>query len=275
MPVICVMFPRLITSPWFGPVSRRRVERFAGRQRLVITPDNGNLVISYLGVTRRWRSLGLLIGVLLSTAWAFRDSRLSINFLAAFTGWFVGALVAEYRIASAPPGARRAASLEPRLLRRQLRSGALRLPIFMTAVSAVCGSAALVSAGTGADVDVPLVLGYLAAAVAAFGLPVIVGRHVLARPRPLGTSVDQQLADDALRDRSLQVLAGCAIALATYPAANLASQVGDSLNERLGGVPWIMGAVLLVLGPICGWLVATRARPKSPADDPSLASQPS
>jgi hypothetical protein len=258
VPVGAILVGRAVS----GPVSRRRVERFADRQRLVITPDNGNIVIAYLGTTRRWRALGLLSGVLIAGLWSFRDSRISINFLAAFAGWFVGALVAEFRIASVPPGARRAASLEPRLLRRQLRAGALRLPIFLTAVSGVCAVSVLVSADGGDD-EVPLVLGYVVAAIAAFVLPVLVGRHVLVRPRPIGTRRDQQHADDALRDRSLQTLAGSSIALAAYPAGNLAVQAGTSLGDGAvaASIP-IVGAVLLVIGPICGWLVATRGRPE-------------
>lgn len=44
-----------------APVPRERVARFARRQGLAITPDNGAAVIRYLATTRRWRA-GCLVG---------------------------------------------------------------------------------------------------------------------------------------------------------------------------------------------------------------------
>jgi hypothetical protein len=256
---IAVLLVRAVS----GPVSRYRVERFAARQDLVITAGNGNLVINYLRTTRRWRVIGLSTGVLVAAAWSLRDSRITVNALAAFAGWFVGALVAEYRVVSLEPGSRRAASLVPRLLRRQLRAPARTLLVGMVVVVAACALASLLAAAAGRDIEVPLLVGYALAAAGALGLPLLVGRHVLSRPRPLAAADDRQRADDALRDRSLHVLAGCAIALAAFPAANLALNLGRSLSETVVAPSTrILGAVLLVAGPISGWLVATRSRPQ-------------
>lgn len=256
-----VVLVLVIVRAMFGSVSRVRVERFARRQGLVITPGNGNLVIAYLGITRRWRVLGLGAGVLLTAAWSLRDSQITVNALTAFAGWFIGGLVAEYRIASIEPSARRAASLEPRLLRRQIGTAARVLLLILVAVTVIGAGGCLLAATDGRDVDGPQVFGYLAAAVLTLGLPVLVGRHVLSRPRPLAVTFDRQRADDALRDRSLHVLAGCAIALTAFPAANLALQLGHALaGTDAQGPVRALGLVLELAGPIGGWVVATRSR---------------
>src|SRR5437763_6179029 len=46
-----------------GSVSRRWVEEFAKLHRLEVTPGNGNQIIAYRATTRRWRTTGLLLGV--------------------------------------------------------------------------------------------------------------------------------------------------------------------------------------------------------------------
>src|SRR5262249_514282 len=97
----------------YGPVARSRVRRFAQRQRLLITAANGNAVIVYLAVTRRWRAAGLATGLAISIAWSLRDNAVRLNALTLFAGWFVGALIAEARIVRRPPGERRQASLTP------------------------------------------------------------------------------------------------------------------------------------------------------------------
>jgi hypothetical protein len=245
-----------------GPVSRTRVERFAGRQALAITAGNGNLVIRYLRTTRRWRTLGLATGLLLTVAWSLRDSRITVNALSAFAGWFVGAMVAEYRVATLEPGARRAASLEPRLLRQRLAPAARGLPLVLGGVTLAGAACSLLAAGAGRDVDRTRVFGQVLAAVLALGLPLLVGRHVLGRPRPLAAALDQQLADDAIRDRSLHVLAGCAIALTALPAGNLMLYLGASVPDlHIADPIGVLGALLLVAGPLLGWAVATRGRP--------------
>jgi hypothetical protein len=247
-------------------VSPGRLERFARRQALVITPGNRDLVIGYLVTTRRWRVAGLSLGILISIGWSLRDSRITVNALTAFAGWFVGAMVAEYRVATLEARARRAASLEPRLLRRQLGTAARTLPVLLFAVAAVCAGASLLAAAAGREVRVALVLGHAVAAVLALALPVLVGRHVLARPRPLTRALDRQFADDALRDRSLQVLAGCAIALTAFAAGDLALDLSRALDgTQLGDLLGLVGALLPLAGPICGWVVATRARSRPPA----------
>src|SRR5690349_7783409 len=157
-----------------GPVSRERLERFARRQALVLTPGNSGLVTEYLATTRRWRATGLAAGILLTVAWSLRDNRVTINAMIAFASWFVGALVAEFRVASLEPGARRAASLEPRLLRRQLVTSARILPVYLFGLAVACAVASLLAIAAGREVQVPLLLGQVGLAVLALGLPALV-----------------------------------------------------------------------------------------------------
>src|SRR5688500_8851547 len=82
-----------------GPVSRTRVEPFARRQRLTITAANGDHVIRYLATARRWRAAGATAGILASVTAALPQGQLRVDFFLLFAGWFLGALVAEFRVA--------------------------------------------------------------------------------------------------------------------------------------------------------------------------------
>ena len=86
-----------------GPIRKTRVDRFAARQVLPITPVNGEQVVRALGITHRWRRLGLMSGFAVAATVAAMQARIEVNFLAMFLGWFVGAVIAEWRI-SAPSG---------------------------------------------------------------------------------------------------------------------------------------------------------------------------
>jgi len=98
-------------------ISRGRVSRFAVRQRLHLSTGNAPLVVRAIAVTHRWRRAGLALGFLTGFAMAATQSRLSIDFVAMFLGWFVGAVVAEWRISTLPvEGTRRVAALETRSL---------------------------------------------------------------------------------------------------------------------------------------------------------------
>src|SRR5690606_21615038 len=96
-----------------GPVARGRVERFARRQHLTVTPDNGEHVIRYLATVRRWRVAGLLGGIGVSIL-RYLPDELRFDAVTIFAGWFVGALVAEVRVVHLAHGARRAAALRSR-----------------------------------------------------------------------------------------------------------------------------------------------------------------
>jgi hypothetical protein len=222
--VIAAFFLTLLclfaTSIVNGTVSRRRLERFAKQQALPITVDNGSLVIRYLATTRRWRSAGLLVAAVLFTTWSAQLGGFSLNLLELFAGWFVGAVVAEWRLAAAATGGKRAARLVPRRSRDYLRLPARALPGM---VFVICAGVAIVDA-VGALNGRHAVWGQLVpwVLVTAVGLALVyaVQRRVLTRPQPV-VAPDVLAADAAIRARSLQVLAGSAVAAAGLPAAEL------------------------------------------------------
>jgi hypothetical protein len=75
------------------------MERFAQQHRLVVTADNGQRVIDYLATTRRWRATGLAAGLAASLAWHLRQQMFGVNWVFMLAGWFLGALIAELRVA--------------------------------------------------------------------------------------------------------------------------------------------------------------------------------
>jgi hypothetical protein len=100
------------------------VERFAQQHRLVVTADNGQRVIDYLATTRRWRATGLAAGLAASLAWHLRQQMFGVNWVFMLAGWFLGALIAELRVARLT-ARRSAAVLVPRSADRYLPPVAL------------------------------------------------------------------------------------------------------------------------------------------------------
>jgi hypothetical protein len=253
----------LVAGVSTAPVSLPRLRRFAARQELLVTEANGPLVVRALAVTRRWRALGLTTGVLLGLLWALRDHRLTLNFTAAFLGWFVGAVVAEWRLAGlVVETGRRTASLARRTVTAYLRRDAavllglacLALVVLFGAVVARAGSVGSGAAGLRGEATL-----WLAAAAAGLAAVTATLRRVASRPQP---AVDGDLlaADDALRARSANVLAGSAIVAAGYPAASLLGLLGTTFARSSGA--WAGASVAaLLLTVVVGWLVAVRPSP--------------
>ena len=222
---VCV---RAVSSS-VGAVSRQRVAKFARRQALIITPDNGNLVIAYLATTRRWRAAGLATGVIVSFAWSI-DNGLSINMVDLIAGWFVGAVIAEWRIARAPVGTRRAASLQPRVPDVYASGAARAVPFLVTAVAVAVVGVGVVVGMSGRDVPIPQIV----------------------------TLADVLAADDAIRSRSLRVLVG---AIGTLTAYCVVAQLGF-LSHAYGGTGphgsiGLAQVVLWLLGTLFGRAMGT------------------
>ena len=263
MVVIGVLLVWLVRVSATGPVPRHRLHAFAVRQELVITPSDGALVIRYLATTRRWRTVGLTTGVGAAAGWALRDGEVRFDALSAFAGWFVGAVVAEWRVATAGPPDRPSARLAPRLLRDHVGPVGRWSPVAGLAVAAALAAWALADAAAGGDVDVLRVLGLLVLAVAALGVPAVVGRHVLERRQPADLAPDVLAADDAVRRRSLHVLAGCALALVAWPSSTLVQQV-----PAADGPASLLVGLVVLSSIIGGWLVARTPYRLQPHPDP-------
>jgi hypothetical protein len=278
--ITAVLAPLTAWLP-FHDVTRRRLARFARRQALPITVDNGMLVIGYLATTRRWRSSGLLMALLVDVAYSATLSRENVPHVtgaAVFAGWFIGAVIAEWRIATIPVGDRRTASLHGRRLGDYVARPAL---VVAATVWVVVAGAALLAAADTVLQHRPLrhyrqipgslwtELAFLVLAGAALGL---VANRVLRRPQPLAAP-DVLAADDALRRHSLYVLVGSALALAGYLGAAIVSTFGvngPGSSYQLSQGLQLVGVLVL---PIAGALIALspRRRPARVPDAPVSA----
>lgn len=264
-----VAFVAVLLSTPFHPVSRRRVERFARRQSLRITEGNGGLVIGYLATTRRWRAAGLIASVATVAVYSWwQDRAVQLSFLSIFAGWFVGAVIAEWRISTAASGSRRVASLVPRRAADYLPAYARWLPVVFWAVAFGTGvSAAGYLLAHGRAVPAAL-FGWLAVMVGVGVAIVQVQRHVLRRPQPLADA-DVLAADDAIRSRTLHVLSGSTLALGGYLATAVLGAVQDVAWLNDGPVSPV-SAIAILLAPILGVLIATaQAQPRVRADSPT------
>jgi hypothetical protein len=244
----------LLTIP-FRDVTRIRVERFALRQSLSITADNGPMVLRYLATTRRWRGWGLLVSILASLLWSgITGSGVRLTVTALFAGWFVGAIAAEWRVgvdARRADGPRAAASLTPRRLSSYL-SVYLRSLLIVSVAAVLIAEVAVEVATTGRRL---LLLVPPAGTAVLLVVTTVVARRVLARPQRL-RDPGLVAADDALRSRSLRVLTGSAIAASGYLASAsvlIASHDASTSSQGLFRLGEIFGGLVL---PIVGVLVA-------------------
>jgi hypothetical protein len=235
-----------------GPVSRARVQRFAARGGLIITATNGEHVIRYLATTRRWRATGLAAGYWVSVAPSLVGPRLSVNFAVLFAGWFGGAVIAETRVAHLARSAQPVASLVARQMSGYVspvaRAG---LPI-AAGFGLALGATAVIARIGGADVNLAQAAAWLVAVGLVTGLIRTVQQRVLHRPQP-PAEPDVIAADDAIRSRSLHVLAGAGAALVAYCAMGQLLAFGGSaehLAQRIGLIATPTVAVL-------GWWLST------------------
>jgi hypothetical protein len=241
----------------FRRVSRHRVDRFARRHQLTVTAGNGPIILRYLATTSAWRSAGLLLagGVTLYDAW-LRGEGVELDYVSVFAGWFVGAIVAEWRIERmATNGPRRSAALVPRRIGDYLALWVLCLPIAVFALVLAVEFVGLVNAPRHRD---ELAAWLLVTAVSSVSI-VIVSRHVLARPQPMAAP-DVIAADEARRAASLRVLAGSAIAIGGYLLVGVA---GLQLRPVWLWETWqpLVTTFAALLLPLLGAAAAILSRP--------------
>ncbi|MDQ1680976.1 MAG: hypothetical protein QOI42_1835 [Frankiaceae bacterium] len=213
-----------------GPVSRERLSRFAERQRQTITAGNGNLVIAYLATTRRWRATGLLVSLLAGVVVGVRTGRLSVGALPLLSGWFAGAVVAEWRVGRPPAGERRAASLVPRVATAYLPRSARALPLVTAGLSLVVLLVALSLNHRPRALPLRSLALSAAMAVVLAAAARVVERRVVDRSQPL-TEPDVLAADDAIRSRSLHVVVGATATLALFCVSSQLSALADAVTD--------------------------------------------
>lgn len=258
----------LLATP-FQRVSRARVEKFARRQTLTVTVENGPLVIRYLATTRRWRGGGLLVSaaatvgvpLVVEALWPQRaPSHVGVSALAMFVGWFVGAVVAEWRVSAAAAGPRRAAVLEPRRLADYVPQPSRALPMIAWTFLGAYELVAVAYVAARHPGGLASVLWWLALSVLAAAALVTVGRRVLLRPQR-HTEPGLRAADDAIRSRSLHVLAACALAIAGYLLSGITIALSRYASPMTDGLaaPIEVGSTLLA--PLLGLIIATSTAP--------------
>jgi hypothetical protein len=268
--VLIVLVIVLIAMLVFGDSTSARATRlasFARRQGVEVTEHNADYIQTSLRQSRFWRRFGLLasfvsgIGVTMPFGASRAEDQPPARWLVLFAGWFLGLIVAEWRASGiATGGGHRRATLAPRAVRD-----------YVTPAAAwVLGGFALIAAGSGLWMAVRATGhqeirgpagGVVAVAAAAALLVAATGRRILRRAQ---TVVDDALtaADDGLRARSLQLLAGGSVAATSWVAAAFLALVGrtydpfahgTSLWANIGG----MGVLLAFAGSVAGVAVGT------------------
>jgi hypothetical protein len=248
-----------------GPLRRGTVERFSRRQRLELTDGNAPHVVVALLVTHRWRRAGLVVGLGVGLLWSMRNGALTLHLIAGLLGWFVGAVVAEWRIGRlTPAGNRRIAGLAPRGISRYLTAEVRAIIALVGAGLVVLLVVSAVRGGVRGEWWAWL--GYVLALGSGLGLT---ARAVVARPSGF-VDGGVRAADDALRCHGLTVLAGSAVA-AAYPAlvglALLA--VYPAGRHPTTDPPWALAVVVVCL--LTGYLVAVWSPSTRAAREPGSA----
>src|SRR5215510_845671 len=249
--IVLGMLAWLVNFAAGEPVSRVRLERFARRQRLVVTAANGNRVIAYLARVRRWRSAGVIAGIVATLVWSLQHSSFTLNTLSMFAGWFAGALVAEVSQARVPIGPRRVTALQPRLPRDYVSRFSWALVPVTAGLSVAIGAVTAVEAWRGLmnpDWTAGLWLGF---ALVVAVLVRLTQRHVLNRPQPLDEP-DVLAADDAIRSRSLHVLCGGGAALILYCCSGQLAALGLGFGDPFYQPAIVAQALGLFLIPALG-----------------------
>lgn len=257
-----------------GPVSRQRLDRFARRQQLTVTADNGNQVIRYLATTRRWRVAGFMGGIAASQIGAPDGTIVNFNFVTIFAGWFLGALVAEVRVDHLAHGRIRTASLRPRRPEQYVRPFTWALVPATAVIALVTGAITAVADRAGwAEPNWAWAGLWLGLAVAVAVTVRLIQLAVLRRAQPVAAP-DVIEADDAIRSRSLHVLSGGGAALVLFLTLNLLA----SLHPTAVGAQRVVAALVLVgvfAVALLGWRVATSmrlpGRPGTGLTDPAPA----
>jgi hypothetical protein len=232
------------------PPSAARVASFARRHRLGLMVDDRRYVVAYLSHTRRRRTAGALGGYLAGLASALPQERITVEFFLVLAGWFVAAVVAEFRFrAPQLPGHDQAAvgSLAP--------GWVLRVPHALAATAV--GVTALVLTFGRADERWWRVVAWGAAALACTAVVVATNRHVMNRPADRADDVTT--AGRAVATNAVGAVTAVGSALAVSCLARQLWLVHDGFFDAaataVGGVAllWTLG------GLVIAWLVAVAA----------------
>lgn len=270
-PVIAAAFVGWL---WWSlrPVQRREVERFVRESSLLVTVDSGPRVVDAIARTRFWRAIGVTTAFTLllirAMVQVINEQTLTVSMLlilGLLFGHYVGSVVAEFRTAHgvAGPGPR-SASLVPRATEDYIGPWAWRWPRLLGLTG--LGATGIALATGEHDVWVATA-GLGSAAVAA--TTAVVTRYVLERPQR-AEAADLQAADDAIRSRSLHVLAGSAVGIQLWLTSLAVGATGlhliahgDAVTtaETLGPIAVVFAVTVPLAGTVIGRRLTHRAFP--------------
>lgn len=245
-----------------GTVPRRRVEEFARLHSLRVTPANGNQIIAYRATTRRWRAVGFTLGVLTP---AVLSRSYFLGFEWALAGWFAGAAVAELRVAHLDRGPRASASLTSRRVADYLPLlGRWAVPGAM-ALSVLIGAYCVAQHGSHPEGNLRAVTLCTVVGVGVGVVALAAVQYVLRRPQPLAEA-DRLAADDAIRSRSLHVLAAAGMVLiGSCISAQLAAADILQHNHVTGLVDFSLAIGFPILGRILAYWPSPAREAAGPA----------
>ncbi|WP_194918958.1 hypothetical protein [Catenulispora rubra] len=232
-----------------GPVPRRRVEEFARLHSLRVTVGNGNQIIAYRATTRRWRAAGFTVGVL---ATFHTGGTYGLAFQWALAGWFAGAAVAELRVAHLDRGPRTSASLASRRAADYLPwAGRRAVPAAMV-LCVLTAVFCFARRGSHPEGDIRVMMTWTVAGLGVGAVALAAQRHVLRRPQPLAEP-DRMAADDAIRSRSLHVLAAAGMVLVGSCVGSQLAAADVMMHNHVTGM---FGALFGIGFPIVGRILA-------------------
>jgi hypothetical protein len=251
-----------------GPLTslhREDVSEFAATYGFQVTEGNGRYVVGYLVRSMRWRRWGAWIGLIAGIVVAairtqtivttssaplsngsFASSSSSKNTVAlgwlllTVVGFFVGAIVAEFRGGATATGPRRAAILAPRLRSDFMDESLLRSTYLVAATTVGLLVLALIRGDGRAEYVVLAVAGIAVAAVVE-----VTTRWVVGRPNPI-VEPELTIAMDAVRASVLRRIVRIGLAMAWGLLAWEAASVANA-------VPHHLRAADVLLALYAGW----------------------
>jgi hypothetical protein len=214
----------------------------------------------YLQRTRRWRTFGVLGGVIGSILWMnLSNTRNAITTTSLFVGWFAAGILPELFVRNRPDPTTRVALLEPRRATRYVTPSAWHWLLAAYLFTA----AALVDHAIAGDFTTPSGRD-MAMLVAAGAVLTIVGAAAVwrigRRPQPAGTADDVRV-DDAIRTlgttRAISGWSALQFIIAGYLVPH-----GPYLGSPYGSVQTAF-AIGVVVGVLGSWAwVPTRVQPR-------------
>lgn len=221
----------------FRPPPQRRIDGFAARYGLDLTPRRQLALVHYLRRTRRLRTLGTVTGGLIGLSWSVPDRK--IDLIPLLAGWLVGAVIAEITL--------RAGSRGPTDDDAPIGSGWLsRLPVAFAGAAAI-STALSMWPQRAEQTSAPILawgLGAMTVALLVAATNSFISRH--ATTDPDGRSVDRATrthSTAAVMSVGAMLTVLCMLRQLAIVQGELFGQTASALTGI--GFMWLVGALFL------------------------------